>query len=147
MQQPPPPERRFCKISCEDRILQCSVDQIVPEMVEQLEEVPKMVSQGGIQRRIVQQIVGFLRNLQRAAEQDLEEIEKTMNERVYRSALSKYPCSRRVSRKPREYLSGAEGEPRKSKLRLRGGFLSGPRLASAAYSGAGFCRGRQNYLS
>ena len=65
VQQRSPPERRFGKISCEDRILQCSVDQIVREMVEQLEEVPNMVSQGGIQRRTVEQIVGFLRNLQR----------------------------------------------------------------------------------
>ena len=79
MQQRPHPERsseRFgeqheifegTKISSTDQILQCSGDQIlkgfaqdraqqrlvVPEMIEQKEEVPKMVSQHGIQRRIV----------------------------------------------------------------------------------------------
>ena len=33
---------------------------------------------GGIQRRIVEQVVGFLRNLQRTVEQDLDEMDKTI---------------------------------------------------------------------
>ena len=48
----------------------------MPEMMEQLERVPKMVSQRGLQRRTVEQIVVFLRNLQRTIEHDLDDIDK-----------------------------------------------------------------------
>ena len=49
------------KISSRDRILQCTVEQIldvpVPEKVEQLTEMPKIVSQNRIQQRTVEQTV------------------------------------------------------------------------------------------
>ena len=49
------------KISCRDRILQCTMEQIldvpVPEKVEQLAEMPKIVSQDRIQERAVEQTV------------------------------------------------------------------------------------------
>ena len=42
----------------QDRLQQRSFEQnIVPEMIEQLEEVPKMISQNGIKRRTAEQIV------------------------------------------------------------------------------------------
>ena len=46
-------------------------------MVVHMEEVPKMVSRSGLQRRTVEEIVVFLWYLQRTVEQDLDEIDKT----------------------------------------------------------------------
>ena len=44
----------------QDRLQQRLFEQnIVPEMIEQLEEVPKMISQNGIKRRTAEQIVDF----------------------------------------------------------------------------------------
>ena len=45
------------KISSKDQILQRTEDQIMMEMVEKLEEVPKMMSHNEIQRRTAEQIV------------------------------------------------------------------------------------------
>ena len=74
VQQRLPPNRMFGKICGEDRILQRSVDQIVREMMEQLEEVPKMVSQSGLQRRVIQ-VPKILR-------QDVEVVKNTTQEQT-----------------------------------------------------------------
>ena len=59
------------KIPSRDRILQCTVEQIldvpVLEKAERLAEVPKIVSQDGIQQRTVEQTVDIL------VPQDVEE--------------------------------------------------------------------------
>ena len=65
MQQRLPPELRtgdqLLKDFAQDRVQQLVVEpSLVPLMVDQLEDLPKMLSQSGIQRRTVEQIIDFL---------------------------------------------------------------------------------------